>query len=218
MVLQASGQISMGDIVAEFGGVAQHALSEYYKGGAYVQNIAQNAAVPTSGQIKLSDFYGAGNISDHTNTIEMYAESESYAIPIGGGEGVPVEYGTHTDAGYANSVIGTLPHSAVTPNPYTYAGGTGGAQTITVQSIVYSGSEIEAYTLQLQLTCPTTMNTASNTIFKSFLDRASGVVYDRTSTGFTISPNGTTVYISWDSNNTFYANNTFYHPVITNTY
>lgn len=218
MVLQASGQISMGDIVTEFGGVAPHTLSEYYRGGAYVQNIAQNIAIPTSGQIKLTDFYSAGNISDHTNETEMYAESLSYAIPIGGGEGMPIEYGTHTDAGYANSVIGTLPHSSVTPNPYTYLGGTGGAQTITVQSIIYSGSEIEPYVLSLMLTCPTTMDTTSNTIFKSFLDRTAGVTYDRNSTGFVISANGTTVYVSWDSNNTFYANNTFYNPVITNTY
>lgn len=218
MVLQASGQISMGDIVAEFGGEAPHALSEYYKGGAYVQNIAQNAAVPTSGQIKLSDFYGAGNISDHSNEIEMYAESETYTIPIGGGEGAPVEYGYSTEAGFANSVIGSLPHSAVTPNPYTFLGGVGGSQVITVQYLAYSGGHFSPYVIQLQLTCPTTMNTASNTIFKSLLDRSGGVVYDRTSTGFTISPSGTLVYITWDSNNTFYANNTFYHPVITNTY
>lgn len=220
MVLQASGEISLGDIVAEFGGAAPHALSEYYRGGAYVQNIAQNSAVPTSGQIKLSNFYGAGNISDHTNTLEMYAESLSYTIPVGGGEGGPVEYGDYTEAGFANSSIGTLPHSALTPNPYVYQGGTGGAQDITVQYLTYSGGTIDAYKVQLYLSCATAMNAASNTIFKSLLDREAGVTYDRTSAGFSVSNNaaGTIIYMQWDSNNLFYANNTFYHPVITNTY
>lgn len=220
MTLQASGQISMGDIVAEFGGVAQHALSEYYRGGAYVQNIAQNTTIPTSGQIKLSNFYGTGNVSDRTNTFEMYAEYYSYLVPIGGGEGAPVEYGDAFIGGYANSTNGSLPHSAMTPNPATYPGGTGGAQTITVQYLTYEGGTLNPYLFNLILSCATAMNVNSNTVFKSILDRESGVTYDRTSTGFTVSNNaaGTIAYFTWLSDNTAYANNTFYHPVITNTY
>ena len=34
-------------------------LSDYYRGGTLVPNIACNAGVPTSGPIKFSDFYGA---------------------------------------------------------------------------------------------------------------------------------------------------------------
>lgn len=59
MTLQASGAISIGDIADEFGGNAPHALSEYYRGGGLVQNTTQNAGIPSSGAIKLSDFYGA---------------------------------------------------------------------------------------------------------------------------------------------------------------
>jgi hypothetical protein len=49
MALQASGQITIVDIVGEFGGTAPHALNEYY-------GVA--TGVPTSGQIALSNFYG----------------------------------------------------------------------------------------------------------------------------------------------------------------
>jgi hypothetical protein len=34
-------------------------LSDYYRGGSLVPNTGTNTAVPTSGQIKLADFYGA---------------------------------------------------------------------------------------------------------------------------------------------------------------
>lgn len=59
MAIQSSGTITFTDLVTEFGGTTPHALSEYYRGGALVPDITANANVPTSGAIKLSDFYGA---------------------------------------------------------------------------------------------------------------------------------------------------------------
>lgn len=59
MVLPLSGAISLLDIQTEFGGVAPTSLSEYYRGGAYVINIADNNNIPTAGAISLQDFYGA---------------------------------------------------------------------------------------------------------------------------------------------------------------
>lgn len=47
-------------IRAEFGGAAPDSLFEYYKGGAYVLTTDNAPNVPTSGAIKLSNFYGAG--------------------------------------------------------------------------------------------------------------------------------------------------------------
>ena len=47
------------DIVAEFGGSGQHGLTEYYRGGSFVTNSSLNTSIPTSGQISLTDFYGA---------------------------------------------------------------------------------------------------------------------------------------------------------------
>lgn len=53
MALQSSGQIKLSEIATEFGGSAPHSLSEYYG----------SDTVPSSGMIKLSDFYGTSNIA-----------------------------------------------------------------------------------------------------------------------------------------------------------
>ena len=68
MTLPTSGPISLTDIQTEFGGSNPVSLSEYYKGGAYVDfnDFAPN--VPTSGSISLSDFYGAANTTFYTTT------------------------------------------------------------------------------------------------------------------------------------------------------
>ena len=50
MPLEPSGQISLNDIATEFGGSVPHNLSEYY-------GVADG--IPSSGQISLSNFYGA---------------------------------------------------------------------------------------------------------------------------------------------------------------
>jgi len=68
MALQSSGQITIANIVTEFGGTAPHNLTEYYRGGAYVPNgPAGNASIPTSGQISLTNFYGG--VSSTTITV-----------------------------------------------------------------------------------------------------------------------------------------------------
>lgn len=59
MPLPASGAISMSQLRTEFGGTAPDSLSEYYRGGGLVPDVPDNAAVPTSGTIKLTDFYNA---------------------------------------------------------------------------------------------------------------------------------------------------------------
>lgn len=63
MTLQASGAISLSDLRGEFGGSAPDSLSEYYRGGSLVPDIAANAGIPTSGAISLSDFYGGQAIN-----------------------------------------------------------------------------------------------------------------------------------------------------------
>lgn len=71
MTLQSSGQITLGNIATEFGGSAPHSLSEYYRGGANVPNIAQNNSVPTSGQITVGNFYGTVKMVNHTTSISQ---------------------------------------------------------------------------------------------------------------------------------------------------
>ncbi len=52
MTMQSSGQITLSEIAAEFGGSAPHSLSEYYDAAT---------GVPASGVISFSDFYGTSN-------------------------------------------------------------------------------------------------------------------------------------------------------------
>ena len=61
MTLQASGPISLSDIAGEFNVSPPYKLSDFYRGGANVPDITENASIPTSGQINLADFYGASN-------------------------------------------------------------------------------------------------------------------------------------------------------------
>jgi hypothetical protein len=70
--------ISINTIVAEFGGTAPHAISEYYRGGGLVPNTPANAAIPTSGTIALGNFYGAVNKAIYTLTIA--ADTQNYDV------------------------------------------------------------------------------------------------------------------------------------------
>ena len=78
--------ISMNTIATEFGGTVPHSLNEYYRGGGLVPNTPGNAAIPTSGQIAMGNFYGSANrnqvaltISANTYNYDVYANrSPSY--------------------------------------------------------------------------------------------------------------------------------------------
>ena len=61
MTIKNSGSLAITEIVAEFGGDAPHAMNEYYAGGSYVQTGAAgiNGAIPDSGSLAVSQFYGA---------------------------------------------------------------------------------------------------------------------------------------------------------------
>ena len=60
MAIPASGAISLTTIQTEFGGTDPIGLNEYYAGGANVGSgtSGTNGAVPSSGQIAISNFYG----------------------------------------------------------------------------------------------------------------------------------------------------------------
>lgn len=60
MALPSTGELALTDIQTEFGGSNPISLSEYYAGGSYVASgtSGTNGAVPTSGEIAVSDFYG----------------------------------------------------------------------------------------------------------------------------------------------------------------
>ena len=80
MALQTSGAISLLNLQTEFGGANPIGLNEYYRGGAYVPNTAQNSAVPTSGAIALSNFYGAAAALPITFTDFMRRTTAADAV------------------------------------------------------------------------------------------------------------------------------------------
>jgi hypothetical protein len=75
--------ISVGEIVAEFGGTAPHSLSEYYSGGAYVAagTAGQSGPIPASGPISLSNFYGAANRAPPGS--QVFTSSGTFIVPQG---------------------------------------------------------------------------------------------------------------------------------------
>ena len=80
MALPSSGTITMSAIKTEFTG--PNNLTAYYKGGTYVPNTPANAAVPTSGTIKLTDFYGASSV---VTDVVVSDQSYSDTNDCGGG-------------------------------------------------------------------------------------------------------------------------------------
>lgn len=58
MTIPTSGPISLGTIQGEYGGSNPISISEYYRGGSRVPNTGPNANIPTSGLIRMSNFYG----------------------------------------------------------------------------------------------------------------------------------------------------------------
>lgn len=65
MTLQSSGALSLSQVQAEFGGANPIGMSEYYAGGANVPSATSgvNGAVPASGTISMSKFYGTSDLA-----------------------------------------------------------------------------------------------------------------------------------------------------------
>lgn len=110
MALPSSGQLSINDIVGEFGGSAPHALSEYYRGGSLVPDSAINSGVPTSGQIKITDFYGAADQLWSTTVTNGYYTLSGFFTTYYRG----FKSGTSNDGFWVNSInIGSASDTTV---------------------------------------------------------------------------------------------------------
>jgi hypothetical protein len=98
MAIVSSGQISLLDIQTEFGGSPAININKFYAGGTLVPagtvNV-NNAAIPSSGQIALSDFYGAQ---------QKPASFPVQVLILGGGGGGGPRWGD--DYGNANAGAG----------------------------------------------------------------------------------------------------------------
>jgi len=110
MALPSSGQLSINDIVGEFGGSAPHSLSEYYRGGSLVPNSSTNSSVPTSGQIKITDFYGAADQLWSTTVTNGYHSVAGFITVFYRG----FKSGTSNDNFWVNSInIGSASDTTV---------------------------------------------------------------------------------------------------------
>lgn len=60
MALPTTGPMTADMIMQQYGGTAPFRISDYYRGGARVPNIAANSGIPTSGTITFANFRGQG--------------------------------------------------------------------------------------------------------------------------------------------------------------
>ena len=134
MTIKSSGQLSLSEIMDEFGwNSAPYGLNEYYRGGGNVPNISSNNAISTSGVISIGMFYGAvlytpgsgayGN-GDYYWTVPpgVYTINVSHFLGAGGGgsgssDGGYVHNGPGGYGGYAgghwNGNIGVTPGDTI---------------------------------------------------------------------------------------------------------
>jgi len=90
VALPTSGTLTLADIQTEFGGSNPIGLSEYYAGGSYVPagTSGTNGAVPSSGTISISNFYGTSAALDvQTVTVGVYVAKATtyYGYGLAGG-------------------------------------------------------------------------------------------------------------------------------------
>ena len=141
MAVTSSGQVTINNIVTEFGGTAPHQMSEYYRNGSNVPG--NNTNVPTSGEIKLSNFYGAVNEIIYTvgsgNTANLVVGSGIFGanwtasvpkkviIPSGSNVVASSGYALQIDSG-ASGTLTIINNGAVYAYGGSYgAGGSGAA-------------------------------------------------------------------------------------------
>lgn len=74
MTIKAAGTLSFSEIQAEFGGAHPISLSEYYRGGGRVPS--GTSAIPASGAIKLSNFYGTSNVVTSSAPATFYVSAD----------------------------------------------------------------------------------------------------------------------------------------------
>jgi hypothetical protein len=106
MTLPTSGTLTLSDIQTEFGGSNPIGLSEYYAGGSYVPagTSGTNGAVPSSGTISISSFYGTSNAV--VNFSDEYVYSSNFGATATAG------YRVNTDGFDYQGLNGT--YSALT--------------------------------------------------------------------------------------------------------
>ena len=86
MAIGSSGAVSISDLASEFGGSISHSLSEYYSGAGLVASSLTDTdgnAVPSSGTIKLSDFYTCAKFVAGSFTTLTPTGATQFTVPTG---------------------------------------------------------------------------------------------------------------------------------------
>ena len=152
MALQSSGQISLSQIATEFKvtPLSNVELSSFYKVAVgvskgpiagVVKSITANANVPTSGQIKLSDFYGAA----------YYYIQVSFTLT----SETANQYGTNN-----NGTISVLVNGATNNYRVAVTGKTAINLTANGQTAAFTGFDTGSYTITVS---DNTLNTTGYT-------------------------------------------------------
>lgn len=143
MTLQSSPPINMQQIYAEFGAPLGTPMTALVRGGAYVPNTSQNAAVPTTPPIGMLQFLGAGKAAQSSisppgstqGTSRGNTLSQIFTSNVVGGVG-PFARSWSFVAGGANITI-VSPTAASTNVTSSTTAGTGDiVRTATLQCIV----------------------------------------------------------------------------------
>jgi hypothetical protein len=131
MPLPTSGPLSLNDIKGEFGGPTSPSLGDYYAGGANVPagTSGTNGAVPSSGTISISNFYGT---SKAVFRLDAAGYSDFGAISIQPAE---VAFRVNSDGTVEASTFG----SGIVDS-YNWITPTTGSTTYFVRATLNSGS------------------------------------------------------------------------------
>lgn len=128
MALPVSGPLSLSQIQGEFGGSNPISLSEYYRGGAFVTN--NNTGVPTSGTIRIGNFYGTTKQFSFTNSTNYSTPQNLRTLALAAGwngsDALLVTnnaiFSSNTTASPALTISGSFPNGLIFVNNSTIVG------------------------------------------------------------------------------------------------
>jgi len=120
MALPTSGNISLNDIKAEFGGNASPKLTDYLAGGSFVPagTSGTNGAVPSSPPIAITDFYGT---SAENIVLTNHSPAGGFGLTYGSAELIARANGelyfeTRDEGGVAQSGVYAGEWATTAPN------------------------------------------------------------------------------------------------------
>lgn len=123
MPTPSSGQISFLNLQNTFGTGSPVSFSQLYRGGTYVPNITPDNAIPTTGAISLSDFYGTWGRKSLTFTMNVGSHVSTKT-----GKGTLYGFGILSNSSSFGSISSNTfltPNGTMTIQGLYYSAGTG---------------------------------------------------------------------------------------------